>query len=200
MPASFKMRIWHLPGRGTTRPLCLRDQEEAIQRKLLSEADMDLSKTVQVDSTMEEAHANALSLLAPASTVAQVDSLQITDTSRPQPSQCTRCGHPPCGCWARDLTCHHCKKKGHLSRVCHSVRGRSTRNPTHCTYQIEAEQEEEDLISTVYAVKTTRLADPYKATLQVNGKPEIDKGAVVSLILIKPEKPCFCRQDCTSQN
>ena len=153
-------------------------KSEAIQRKLLSESDIDLTKAFQLATTMESAHANTLSLQAPASVVAQVDPHPI-ETSKTQASPCTRCGrkgHSPSGCWARELTCHRCKKRGHLSRVCRSARGRSNPSPGR-NYQIEAEPEEVDLISTVYTVKTARTMDPYKATLEVNGKPlcmEID--------------------------
>ena len=63
-------------------------KSEAIQRKLLSESDIDLTKAFQLATTMESAHANTLSLQAPASVVAQVDPHPI-ETSNTQASPCT---------------------------------------------------------------------------------------------------------------
>ena len=149
---------------------------------------------------MELAHTNALSLQAPASMMAQVEPCLVngTDVSKTQASPCTRCGgkgHSLSGCWAREVACHWCKKRGHLSHACRSTRGRPTRY-SRPSYQIEAESEGEDLISTVYTVKTACTIDPYKVTLDMNGKPlcmEIDTGTAVSLISERTKKALFPR-------
>ena len=62
------------------------------------------------------------------------------------------------------------------------ARGRPQRGQT---YHVEAEPEEEDLISTINSVGASCTLKPYTAVLEINGKPvtmQIDTGAVVSLI------------------
>ena len=199
---------------GTYLEEALRDRlvcgirSDATRKKLLGEADLDLTKASQIATAMESAHTSAQSLKAPALLVASVEpGVDMSHTWAPgaRSPPCNRCGisgHTAADCRFEDAVCHRCYKRGHLGRVCRSHRnprgcGRSQRRQTH---HVEAEPDTDevvDLISTVYCLQIPKTTSPYVVTLEVNSKPltmEVDTGAVVSLISHSTQKEQWTEQ------
>lgn len=126
---------------GDSLDMMLRDrivcgiQDEGIQRKLLSEAKLTLSRASEIAVAMEAAARDAVDLKI--STVPEIKKLQIT-SQRPRRSEsgakstsgashsragkhCFRCGdpkHQSSECKHKNTTCHSCRKLGHLAKVC----------------------------------------------------------------------------------
>ena len=186
---------------GTYLEEALRDRlvcgirSDATRKKLLGEADLDLTKASQIATAMESAHTSAQSLKAPAPLVASVEpGVDMSHTWAPgaRSPPCNHCGisgHTAADCRFKDAVCHRCYKRGYLGGVCRSHRnprgcGRSQRRQMH---HVEAEPVV-DLISTVYCLQIP------KTTSEVNSKPltmEVDTGAVVSLISHSTQKKQF---------
>lgn len=110
---------------GTTLETALRDRvvcglrNEGVQRRLLSEAELTLDKTLTIVQGMEAAELNAKSLRGP-TTDTEVHQLKSEATDR---KPCYRCGkknHLASKCRFLEATCHACNKKGHIASVCRS--------------------------------------------------------------------------------
>ena len=87
-------------------------RSEAIQKKLLTEAELSLTKAIDLSIGMEAAEKNAKSLKETETSVNR-----ITPSRRP----CYRCGqnsHDQKDCKFRDAECHNCGKRGHIAPVC----------------------------------------------------------------------------------
>ena len=98
---------------------------EAIQMRLLSEADLSLTKAVTTAQSMEAADLEAKSLRVEKSTVSTVKASSSGTRQIPAPSKkaCQHCGktnHSSDKCFYKDATCHICKQMGHLAKVCNS--------------------------------------------------------------------------------
>ena len=114
---------------------------EAIQKRLLAEANHTLNKAVSVAQGMEAADKNAKGFK---NTDSAIHSLQypqgkIPFTGKPPFSGKTEARHKgqPCKCCGRanyslskcrfrDAECHNCGKKGHIASVC---RNKTSRKP-----------------------------------------------------------------------
>ena len=105
----------------------LRDQlvcglrSEAIQKRLLTVADLDLKKALEISKTMEAATKQTMELQGTTS----VDSTQcVTNkiTTRQGKRPCYRCGgrHSPNDCLFKEQQCNTCKKQGHIAKMCRS--------------------------------------------------------------------------------
>ena len=102
----------------------------AIQRRLLSEPDMDFTKAMKIAQSMEMAKEDALHLqgqpdkAAPLKTEEEVHKTSGGENKRTAPrgnQNCYRCGVRHRGvCRHKDTVCHNCGKKDHLARVCRS--------------------------------------------------------------------------------
>ena len=93
-------------------------RNEAIQKKLLTEADLTLIRAVELSVGMEAAEKNAKSLKGTENAVNRV---------APQRKPCYRCGrssHDQKDCKFRDAECHNCGKRGHIAPVCRSPKKR----------------------------------------------------------------------------
>ena len=89
-------------------------RNEAIQKKLLTEADLTLTRAVELSVGMEAAEKNAKSLKGTENAVNQV---------APQRKPCYHCGrssHDQKDGKFRDTECHNCGKRGHIAPVCRS--------------------------------------------------------------------------------
>ena len=107
---------------------------EAIQKKLLLEADLDLAKAVKIALSLEGADKSSRAMhgaLVPAlitSTEAEAhrdkDAVHTMrkDTKKPC-YRCGRSGHSSVKCRFKEATCHSCGKVGHIAPAC---RGKST--------------------------------------------------------------------------
>ena len=115
------------------------------------------------------------------------------------PKSCYRCGqsdHYHSKCPHKELTCHYCHKKGHLSRVClsrakqkssqsYSVKPKTYRSQTHAIVAGEKEPDVEDDLHVSCWTTTHGIQAPHTCSLQVEQETlemEIDTGADVSII------------------
>ena len=118
-------------------------------------------------------------------------------------TDCYRCGgkHSPNDCRFKDVTCHFCKKTGHIAKVCRSKakrghhgsqagstggRGNSRRTHQISEHDGASQTETQDTSYNLFHVEGKRSrADPINVTVNVNGENiamEIDTGAHYSLI------------------
>ena len=179
-------------------------RSEAIQKRLLSEADPTLATVVKVAQGIEVAHKGAQAIKPDPVVAAVVSSGRSRSEAEVSRKPCYRCGlagHFPNSCNSRNLSCHKCGKLGHLARVCRSQANqwRATRRTqwvesdpqqTTITPVVEGEEGEEDLIFQVGSTNNY----PYEVVLEVDGKRlrmEIDTGASVSLISQATQKSLY---------
>ena len=87
-------------------------RNEAIQRKLLSEANLTLKRALELAQGMEAAERTAKSMKG-----------RETAVNHLAAKPCYRCGktsHDHKECKFRDADCHNCGKRGHIASVCRS--------------------------------------------------------------------------------
>ena len=167
-------------------------RNQAIQKKLLTEADLTLTRAVELSVGMEAAEKNAKSLKGTETAVNRV---------APQRKPCYRCGrssHDQKDCKFRDAECHNCGKRGHIVPVCRSPKKRqnqrhkpapatkSNKRPAAQRYVATATDSESEgpeylPLHTVGGGTTP----PIKVPLVINDTPitmELDTGAAVTII------------------
>ena len=168
---------------------------EAIQRRLLSEPDLTLTKAMELAQGMEAAERNSKSLKG---TEFAVRKLRGKPPPRPKTQQpCYRCGksnHSPMDCKFKDVECHSCGKKGHIAPVCRTKHQKWTNAATgRIKKPFTANVVNEDSINTTdsdrdehYLFKLRESSShPMEVTVTVKDKPfvmEVDTGAAVSVI------------------
>ncbi len=173
-------------------------KSESIQKRLLTERDLTVTRAVELASGMETAATDARELKHPASTSAKV--CQTVDKSQPGVPQqrCYRCGktdHEGRACRFKQAKCHKCGKTGHIAPVCRSgAKGQGNHKGPHHkakkTHHIEGvhTETEESFKSELPIFASTVKHAPTKAirvAVQVAGRTlymEVDTGAAVSLI------------------
>ena len=179
-------------------------RKESIQRKLLSEADLTLTKALEIAQGMEAAEKDAKEIQA-----TPVEQPQVHAIPQQQKLPCHRClgtGHTADRCRFRTLRCNKCRKVGHIARACktpaapsqpqpsfrqsHSQgqgsRGRGRGRPTRA-HQVEVSEEAQQDVADIVRVHAVSPSAPksYKVSLEVNKIPitmELDTGASVSLV------------------
>ena len=82
----------------------------SAQKKLLTEADLTFAKAIEIAEGMNAAEATQQFNLDSASTVHYVH--------QPCSHYCGRISHASTECRYKDVTCHFCKKRGHLASIC----------------------------------------------------------------------------------
>lgn len=166
----------------------------AIQKRLLSEADLTLETATRLALGMESAERNAQSLKGKE---AAVNSMT---TTHPKCHRCGKTTHDQKDCGYRDAECHRCGKRGHIGPVCRSSsrqqrypprpmgRGRGPLRQHQGTHHVTADQEQEDNSDSealpLCMVGGSEIA-PIKVPLVINGKlhdMELDTGAAVTII------------------
>lgn len=146
-------------------------RNESIQRRLLTEDNLDLKRALELAQSMELAQRNAQVLKEGNETNFEVPSdshpkvvAQLQEENeeidrvgwqpRPQGTsgtgrKCYRCGrsdHLAHNCVHKNTVCHSCKKLGHLAKVCRSqFQGRGPVNKNHWVEQTTKEVAEDDL-------------------------------------------------------
>ena len=99
-------------------------RSETIQNRLLSEAELSLTKAVTMAQSMEAAELETKSLQVEKTTI--VNNVRSNSSgTRPGSSStrkaCQHCGknnHTSENCFYKEAACHHCKRTGHLAKVC----------------------------------------------------------------------------------
>ena len=97
-------------------------RSEAIQKCLLTEAELDLKRTLEISQAMEAATKQTMELQGATS----VDSANYVrsgthkKTTRQARKSCYCCGgkHSPNDCRYKDQQCNKCNKRGHIAKVC----------------------------------------------------------------------------------
>lgn len=92
---------------------------EAIQKRLLTEAVLTFQKAVEIAVAAETVAREAQQL----SSSLKVNAMHVSSSK--QQRNCKRCGktnHTDEDCWYKDQACHSCGKKGHIGRVCRNKR------------------------------------------------------------------------------
>ena len=173
-------------------------RSEAIQKRLLSEAELSLTKAVTTAQSMEAADLEAKSLRVDKSVVNMVSKATSSGTRQTPVSikkACRHCGknnHSSDKCFYKEATCHICKKTGHLAKVCNSRQQvrvvpqssvHSSRHSTRMQWIDERSptpEEEYPLFCVVH-----RSIKPITVEMTINGEKvimEVDTGAAVSLM------------------
>eukprot|EP00731_Ephydatia_muelleri_P023099 Em0015g682a len=167
---------------------------ESIQRRLLSEANLDFEKAVQIARGMETAQKNSQVVQA---SEGRVQKFQDHVSSRTQGGQgCRHCGkrgHQAEHCRFKNAVCYRCYKKGHIEAKC------KTRQDKEQTKWMEEQGEDEckghryhvidtlceETMGSVFKSQDTSGTSVYRVKMEINGEMlmmEIDTGAAVSLI------------------
>ena len=175
---------------------------EAIQKRLLTDANLTLEKAIEISTSMEIAAREAQQLSAST----KVHKLSIESKNKAAAGQpCYRCGktgHQAPECWCKDLDCRSCGKKGHIERACknkktqthkqHSERKKSGfhRNKKKHVNKMEHEQDEQsdcesDDEDTVRVLSVKDDDDGYWVTPLLENEPvqmQVDTGTRVSMV------------------
>ena len=105
-----------------------------IQKRLLAETELTLTKMMEIAQSMEAADRDAQKLKGN-----ELDS-QVSEMSLGTQKSCYRCGseqHKPRACPYREAECRNCKKKGHLARMCQSKSRAGYKTPSKAEQAIK---------------------------------------------------------------
>ena len=180
-------------------------RSEAIQRKLLTEADLTFASALNTASGMEAAAKRTQQLK---STEGSLHFVHKKPTTVTPARKCYRCGlenHLAPECRHKNAVCSACGKTGHLARVCRSTkvpvapkppkrnqrggrgRGRGTKD-----VRLLQETDTDEELPLLQVGK--RGSHPITVEVKANGKPlllELDTGAAVSVISEREQKEKF---------
>ena len=96
-------------------------RSEALQKKLLTEADLTMTRAQEIGQGMECADQGARDLKGEAATRSTEEVNVAAAFAKSSPRvKCHRCGrrHDPKQCKFKDAICHKCGKPGHISPAC----------------------------------------------------------------------------------
>ena len=102
-------------------------------------------------------------------------------------------GHVPHECGFREATCHKCKKKGHIAKVCRSARNSAQQGSAKWVETQAPKQDDIDETALICQVGS-QTSPSYEVVVNLNRKPvtmEIDTGAAVSIMSNKTKKALF---------
>ena len=172
----------------------------AVQKRLLAEPDLTLTKAVTVAQAVELAEKGAQQLQLPVDKETKEVHKFSTTNSQPHAdtrkkdsssggkassTSCYRCGgkHNQQTCRFKSETCHFCNKRGHIAKVCRSKKRQSP--PAKPTNQVT--QDPPESVPSEYSLFTLpgQQSKPVKVVINIEGSPvtmEVDTGAAVSII------------------
>ena len=88
-------------------------------------------------------------------------------------------------CWAKEVTCHYCQKKGHIAKICRTKRNHSTQGRLPLkTNLVHTSSEIEESSYSLFTLGNS-LCAPLMVELCLNKKPvqwQVDTGAAISVI------------------
>ena len=147
--------------------------DSRIQRRLLSEADLDFDKALKAALAMEMADRDAEDLQGEKKATTTEGAVFRAGVGEPRNRGSNK-----------ETVCHHCGKKGHILRACRErAETRSPPQTPRNTMPVTIEGEEED-VYTMFPLRSKKY-DPIYITIIVNGAPllmEVDTGATLSVI------------------
>eukprot|EP00731_Ephydatia_muelleri_P002173 Em0001g2173a len=152
-------------------------QNEAIQRRLLTEAKLTFAGALELAKAQEAAELQAKQFKDPDIGVHKLSRTRLSE--RDTREQCTHCGrrnHPPDQCRLKDCTCHKCGEKGHIARVC--------KNRSQAKW-VGAEEDPGVEQSYVISCVGKSHSPAMVAKVCINGswiRMEVDTGAAVSIV------------------
>ncbi|XP_062604323.1 uncharacterized protein K02A2.6-like [Saccostrea cucullata] len=176
---------------------------EAIQKKLLSEADLTFEKAIRIATAMETAEKDTLSFTGNSTPVHYVKSKPNHWRDRkgknPKPMvtvrQCFRCGgkHDADTCKFKNTKCFKCDKIGHLAKKCRHERGNPKFNGKPTLYvnedskfdHSEEYHHEEHSIYSVFNMETSGKTKDYSVDLELGDKLvkfQIDTGSARTIV------------------
>ena len=169
---------------------------EAMQRRLLAETDLTLTKAMELTQSMEAADHNSRAFKATEPTIKKISSRQPQRTRPQQPCcRCRKSGHKAPDCGFKDADCHACGKKGHIAPACRSKpknksvpHGSRPKTRYHDTHLVQHEKNDtmDSESKEFHLFKLNEpSSNPVEVTINVEDKPltmELDTGAVVSII------------------
>ena len=189
-------------------------RSESIQKHLLAETELTLSKTLEIAKGMEAADRSAQKLKGAEGTSFRVSEVSVGTNS------CNRCGsdcHKPKDCCFREAECRNCKKIGHLAKM---YRSRGAGTP-HTAPDKSASKTSEGKRSFTQPRKNNWISardsetvetdifpelsiltvgdhnnKPITVQMELNGQQvlmEVDTGAAVSLMSVTTQKRLFPR-------
>ena len=171
---------------------------ESIQKKLLSEKSLDITKAVELARGMEVAAAEIKGLKPHGG--ATPSGSKILHTAEGGQA-CHRCGskdHDGQSCRHTKTKCYKCGKTGHIAPVCRSGARRPANHRGHGrvrkTHLVETDTSGE-LPMLTFRVKDSSVK-PIKVDVQVAGKDltmEVDTGAAVSILSERQFRQLFPR-------
>ena len=177
-------------------------RDRRMRQKLLAEKDLTFKKAFELTQAIEMAERNSAKLQdeQPHKPAAHV--LKVRDRQPKRPTaqnSCYRCGgtnHHHSKCRFKDYECRHCKKRGHLARVCRSkskpaqpgAKGGQKPRAHQLTDDASSHEDEEDVAYLLHQAseqRSKRNSKPIVTTMEINGREvemEVDTGATYSLI------------------
>ena len=196
-------------------------RSQNVQKLLLSEAKLTLTKAMELAQAMEAAERNAQGLKETEAAVKKLSSSTFKDKghtssrqqtqsgasgSQPRTGPCYRCGrtnHDAGKCRFIEAICHACGKIGHIAPVCRSKNRKPSDRLTRSTkcVDLESSNREDDDELQLFTVAGAGSSRAFTVELQVDGKPlvmEIDTGAAFSLISEKSRRSLFPESNLTS--
>ena len=166
----------------------------AIQKRLLAESDLTLTKAISVAQAAEIADTGVRELQSSTGASSgfskeekSLHKFTTTDNSS-KSKDCYHCGakHNPDQCCFKSEKCHACGKQGHIAKVCrskkklHTSKSESRLQPTNQVIEFTSSTTD----YTLFPVSNPE-GKPLQTTVDVEDHPfmmEIDTGAAVSLI------------------
>lgn len=184
--------------------------DEAIQRRLLAEADLTLTKALTLAQSMETAQKDLKEIHTTTVENGISGNASAHNISSRKQLVCHRClgaGHLPAACRFKSARCNNCHKTGHIAKAClttdsskqarrtqsqNEQQGTNRRQQQHkkrsaTTHQIGQESSSESEVADIVHVHSMSPDIPksYKVLTKINDIPitmELDTGAGVSIV------------------
>ena len=181
---------------GNTLDNMLRDRlvcginHEQLQRRLLAEPNLRFAKAMDIAQPFESAMQDARHFQEGPKQPLPVNAIpkSATATSLPAKTQCYRYGgnHKASSCTFKESTCHHCKKKGHLAKMCRNRRDPTTgKSASKGMHQVTLDDKgTQDDVYRMYSLPGPQT-NPIQVTVSIENQDvlmEVDTGASLSVI------------------